>query len=222
MSLRRINLGLDTSGRPLVVDARTLAKLRAAEAALGFAFTIVQGSWSSADASAGTHTGAGAIDLRTWNLPASIPPAEAVRGLRLAGLIAWYRTPAQGFDEHIHAIDYGNPELAPAARTQVAAWEAGRNGLANNGPDDGARVTIPKQPPRKDWLTMATENEVRTIVREEVANLLGLDVYPGSKAKDVSLAEATRRAATAQLVKDQVADVREDVARVLAAVKGTK
>src|SRR5690606_23408984 len=48
---------------------------------------------------------------------------------------------------HVHAIDYGNPELSPAARRQVTAWEQGRNGLASNGPDDGPRVKIPKAPP---------------------------------------------------------------------------
>lgn len=148
--MARVNLGTDSSGRPLVVDDRTLAKLRLAESRLGFEFTIVQGSWrgnAGAAASADTHARGGVIDLRTWNLPASISPQEAVTALRRAGLVAWYRTTAQGFDPHIHAIDYGNPDLDPSAARQVTAWEQGRNGLASNGKDDGARVPIPKDPP---------------------------------------------------------------------------
>jgi GH25 family lysozyme M1 (1,4-beta-N-acetylmuramidase) len=149
--MTRVNLGKDTSGRPLIVDDTWLAKLRVAEAKLNFKFTIVQGSWrgsSGAAASADTHNRGGVVDLRSWNLPARISPREAVRELRLAGLISWYRTNAQGFDPHIHTIDYGNPDLDPSAARQVIAWKKGRNGLANNGPDDGARVTIPKTPPK--------------------------------------------------------------------------
>lgn len=150
--MARVTLGTDTSGRPLVVDDRTLAKLRAAEASLGFTFTIVQGSYrgsAGAAASAGTHDGGGVIDLRTWNL-GSIAPETAVLHLRRAGLIAWYRTTAQGFDPHIHAIDYGNPWLSPAAVVQVRAWERGENGLASGGADDGPRVPIPTDPPEED------------------------------------------------------------------------
>lgn len=146
----KISLGVDTSGRALVLDDRTLAKLRHAEARLGFTFTVVQGSYRSGEgaaASAGTHDRGGVIDLRTWNLPADIAPERAVRVLRESGLIAWYRTQAQGFDPHIHAIDYGNPDLAPAAAGQVKAWEQGYNGLASYGPDDGPRVAVPKNPP---------------------------------------------------------------------------
>ena len=149
--MKRVNLGTDTSGRPLVVDSRTLAKLGAAERRLGHKFVVVQGSYragAGAKASAGTHDRGGVIDLRTWDLPARITPQAAVRALREAGLIAWYRTKAQGFDPHIHAIDYGNPDLAPAAARQVTAWEQGRNGLANNGPDDGPRVPVPKAVPK--------------------------------------------------------------------------
>lgn len=167
--MNRVNLGHDTSGRPLVVDSRTLAKLRAAEDALAFAFTIVQGSYRGDDgaaASAGTHDRGGVIDLRTWNLPPRIAPQQAVHALRRNGLIAWYRTTAQGFDPHIHAIDYGNPDLSPSAARQVTAWEHGRNGLASNGPDDGPRIPIPKNPPTpKEWTDVATKEELQEAIR---------------------------------------------------------
>lgn len=190
--MARVTLGVDTSGRPLVVDDRTLAKLRLAEARLGHTFVIVQGSWrggSGATASAGTHDAGGVIDLRSWDIPATIGTTRAIRALREAGLIAWYRTQAQGFDPHIHAIDHGNPDLHPSAAYQVAEWKAGRNGLASRGPDDGPRVTIPTNPPedtmnlrdlfryklRKDGTTFADmlraiERDVRAI-RQDVAYL---------------------------------------------------
>lgn len=169
------NLGLDTSGRPLRVDDRTLRKLRAAEAALGHTFTIVQGSFragAGADASGPTHDKAGVIDLRSWDLPTRISPQKAVLELRRAGLVAWYRTQAQGFDPHFHAVDRGNPDLDPSAARQVTAWEQGRNGLASNGADDGPRVPIPLDPPVEDDMPY-TEKQiadiVRGVVREEIS-----------------------------------------------------
>lgn len=146
--MKRVNLGTDSSGRPLVIDSRTAAKLACAERRLGRTLTIVQGSYrggQGAAASAGTHDGGGVIDIRTWDQP---DPQQMVRVLRECGFIAWYRTRAQGFDPHIHAIDYGNPALSPSAAHQVREWEAGRNGLASRGLDDGPRVTIPKRAPR--------------------------------------------------------------------------
>ncbi|GAB3251403.1 hypothetical protein GCM10027425_09310 [Alteromonas gracilis] len=147
--MSRVNLGRDSSGRALIVDQTTLDKLDAAELRLGITLTITQGSYiNSTAASAGTHAKSGVIDLRTWDLPDRVTREQLVRTLRLCGLIAWLRTKAQGFDEeHVHAIDYGNPGLAPAAAAQVRAWQAGLNGLASAGPDDGPRVQVPKKAP---------------------------------------------------------------------------
>ena len=98
-----------------------------------------QGSYSgSVSASAGTHSGGGAIDL------APTDPADydrLVYEMRRVGWAAWRRTEAQGFDPHIHGIagPAGPGDLAPAASDQWADYLAGRNGLANNGPDDGPR-----------------------------------------------------------------------------------
>lgn len=173
--MARIDLGTDSSGRPLVVDDRTLAKLRAAEAALGHTFVIVQGSWRGANgaaASADTHARGGVIDLRSWDLPAHISPQKAVLEFRRAGLVTWYRTKAQGFDPHFHAIDRGNPDLDPSAARQVTAWEQGRNGLASNGADDGPRVPIPLDPPVEDdmpYTEKQLQDIVRGVVREEIS-----------------------------------------------------
>ena len=101
---------------------------------------ITQGSYTSAvEASFGTHSGGGAVDLSVMAagtyqvLEAEIEPL--VRALRLAGFAAWYRD----FDElypgspvHIHAIAIGDRELSLPAREQLAGphgyfW--GYNGL---------------------------------------------------------------------------------------------
>lgn len=145
-----VNLGKDSSGRKLTVDRTTLDKVRWAERRLGIKLTIVQGSYmgsSGASASANTHKGGGVIDIRTHDLPRRVSPQLLVKYLRWAGFVAWYRTKAQGFDPHIHAIDYGNPKLHSSAKHQVNEWAAGRNGLASGGKDDGARVTVPKRVP---------------------------------------------------------------------------
>jgi hypothetical protein len=39
-----------------------------------------------------------------------------------------------------HAIAISDTDLAPAAQKQVGKYYEGRNGLANNGPDDGPPV----------------------------------------------------------------------------------
>lgn len=118
------------------VDALTIAALEYAEQLAGKTFTVTQGSYNtSVSASAGTHAGGGAVDLRwTWD------HADIV-ALRRAGFAAWHRTPDQGgWPHHIHAVLVDHPKLSPAAARQVEAYRAGRNGLANNGPDDGPRI----------------------------------------------------------------------------------
>ena len=143
----RINLGADSSGRPLVVNRRTAEMLSKAvkRAGLTGKVVIVQGSYragNGAEASAGTHDGGGVIDIRTWNLTAA-QRDRLVLELRRAGFWAWYRTKAQGFDPHIHAVARGDRDLDPDAAAQVNAGERGLNGLASRGPDDGPRVPVP-------------------------------------------------------------------------------
>lgn len=141
----RVDLGKDSSGRPLVVNARTRDMLRAVEAMLQTRLTLVQGSYragAGASASAGTHDGGGVVDIRTWDLPGKgLTPEQVVLALRRAGFAAWFRTKAQGFDPHIHAVAIGDKQLHPTAKAQVEAYYRGRNGLANNGRDDGPRLS---------------------------------------------------------------------------------
>ncbi len=120
------------------VDALTIACIEHAEAIGGHQFVVTQGSYQDGHGdlnSAGTHDLGGVVDLRWCGHPACI------RALRQAGMFAWHRTPAQGpWVDHIHAGVLDHPLLAAGARAQQRAYLVGRNGLANNGPDDGPRL----------------------------------------------------------------------------------
>lgn len=114
------------------VDAITDAALKSTEATLGYELTVVQGSYNAGgvDASAGTHDGGGVVDLLPWDY------VNKIRALRRIGFAAWYRPEIPGlWGPHIHAVLIGNKKLAPVASRQVAAYLAGRDGLASNGPD---------------------------------------------------------------------------------------
>lgn len=118
------------------VDWLTRAALEATAKRLGYALTVTQGSYNAGgvSASAGTHDGGGVVDLAAWD------HVDKVRELRRTGFAAWYRPAIPGlWPAHIHAVLMGNRKLAPSARRQVDAYLAGRNGLANNGPDNGPR-----------------------------------------------------------------------------------
>lgn len=63
-----------------------------------------------------------------------------MKALRQVGFAAWERTPAQGFDPHIHAIAVSDTDMSPEAQAQVGDYFKGRNGLADHGEDDGPQV----------------------------------------------------------------------------------
>jgi len=145
--LRKIDLGLDTSGRPLVVNRRTKAMLEVVEGRVDRKVVIIQGSFMAgiaAAASDDTHDGAGVVDLRSRDLTDE-QAAELLLQLRKVGFAAFQRTTAQGFDEeHIHAVAVGDPGLDPSAKAQVKAYRHGGNGLG--GDDDGPRIPIRRFP----------------------------------------------------------------------------
>lgn len=130
------------------LDTSTARRLAWAEDVLGFPLVVVQGSYNgtAVAASAATHAGGGVVDIRTWNL-SEVQRKRALVVLRKAGLIAWYRTKAQGFDPHIHAVELASTTLSPSAARQRAAWRQGKNGLASGGDDDGPKVDIPTAMP---------------------------------------------------------------------------
>jgi hypothetical protein len=110
----------------------TAARLRYADGKL----TLTQGSYNAGKvgASAGTHDGGGVVDLSAYD------HERKVRELRRTGFAAWYRPAIKGlWPEHIHAVLIGNAKLSPSAARQVTAYLNGRNGLADNGADNGPR-----------------------------------------------------------------------------------
>lgn len=119
------------------VDQDTWKRVQLAGKALGYNLPLMQGSWShSVAASGGTHDGSGVIDLgivgKDWRA------AEAA--LRSQGLIAYWRTPQQGFSNHLHVI---NPtqysQMARNAQYQVKNYLSGLSGLKGNARDTGTR-----------------------------------------------------------------------------------
>ena len=145
--------------KKVTVDGKTLNKrtanmLHRAEQRLGEDLYVVQGSYNAGgvSASAGTHDGGGALDVSPTD-----HPDKVVKQLREVGFAAWHRTPDQGpWNEHIHAIAIGDREMSSGAHNQVTAYYNGRNGLANNLPDDGPRLSpIPVWPVKLDRLSLA-------------------------------------------------------------------
>lgn len=112
---------------------------------------VVQGSYNSGvGASAGTHDGGGAIDVSTYGWGDAADKKWIIKQGRLAGFAAWLRPTLPGvWNEHAHAVAIGDPELARGAANQVKSYYAGRNGLANNGPDPDPRVRITVWPNRQ-------------------------------------------------------------------------
>ena len=121
------------------VDWLTRAALEETARRLGYDLTLMQGSYNAGrvSASAGTHDGGGVVDLAPWDL------ANKLRELRRVGFAAWYRPAIPGlWGAHIHAVLIGNRKLAASAKAQVLDYLAGRNGLANDGSDDGPRQFV--------------------------------------------------------------------------------
>lgn len=147
-----VELGKDSSGRTLRLDASTIEKKNYADNKLGFKLTVTQGSYMSeeaAEASGTTHNDGGVLDLRVWDLPKRITIDMVLKEYREAGIILWLRTKAQGFDEiHFHGLDRGNPRMSPSAKRQEQSFLNGGNGLASNGPDDGPKVIVPINVPQ--------------------------------------------------------------------------
>ena len=148
------------------VDALTIAAIERAEKIGGHEFVVTQGSYqSTVAASAGTHDGGGAVDLR-W-----CGHLACIRALRVAGFAAWHRTPRQGpWPDHVHAIVVGHPALSASAASQVVAYRRGRNGLVSNGVDDGPSVPIAPPifpwPPVPKTLPARIQRTVEAVTRE--------------------------------------------------------
>lgn len=122
-----------------IVDWLTKAALLKAERILGYPLTIVQGSYNAGGvtASAGTHDGGGAVDLKATDA------LRKVGAMRASGFWAWRRLPSEGpWSEHVHCILEGDARASRGAVAQVAEGKAGRNGLANGAPDPHADIPV--------------------------------------------------------------------------------
>lgn len=127
-------------------NRKTVRMIRWAERRAGFKFTIAQGSFNAGGvaASAGTHDGS-ALDVGAAGLSRERRTA-IVHALKDAGFAAWYRSPADGFAPHIHAIPLDDKQVSSAARDQLVQYDLRRNALANNAPDRTYRPS-----PRVRW-----------------------------------------------------------------------
>lgn len=138
MAMKRI------TWRGVTLSQRTADMVAAAEKLCGFTLTPTQGSYNrgGVSASAGTHDGGGAVDVRARTLTAA-QKKKAVEMLRKVGFAAWLRKPSEGpWVEHIHCEAVGDPELSRGAKNQVTAYLNGRNGLASNGKDNATRAYV--------------------------------------------------------------------------------
>lgn len=136
---RTISVGAKTSMDGETVNKRTADMIKAAEKKAGLDFSLTQGSYNpgGVGASGGTHDGGGAVDISIQNISNR---TAAVKALRQVGFAAWERTPAQGFDPHIHAVAVSDTDMSPQAQEQVGDYFKGRNGLASHGKDNGPQV----------------------------------------------------------------------------------
>jgi hypothetical protein len=106
------------------------------EPRLGRTVNVFQGAYNtSVGASAGTHSGGGALDHLKGN------DAETIIW-RESGVADWQRgTPEDNyFDDHNHGIWQGCPHLSGDASGQVDQYEVGCDGLSGWGPDQSPSV----------------------------------------------------------------------------------
>ncbi|WP_197319936.1 peptidoglycan-binding protein [Saccharomonospora sp. NB11] len=140
---RPLTPGSRTTYQGFPFNQRTVDMLKEAAKLSGVSPVVEQGSYSPGNdpTSAGTHDGGGAVDIDAEALNGTQRTA-LVTALRKVGFAAWLRSPSQGnWPWHIHAIAINDTDLSTPAQKQVGSYYLGRNGLANNGPDDGPQVT---------------------------------------------------------------------------------
>lgn len=127
--------------RGVQLDARSAAMMdEVVRLCPGIDIQPSNGSWSGYGPSAGTHAGAGAVDIKAAGLT-PLERSEVVESMRVVGWAAWLRTPYQSdWPWHIHGVAVGCPGLSSAAADQVADYRQDRNGLASNLRDDGPRT----------------------------------------------------------------------------------
>ena len=133
--------------RGVKITARMRDMLRDAEARFqkkypGISIVPVQGSWSNGSLSGGTHSGAGAVDLRS-RIYTKDQLQYLLRCLKDVGLACWYRPfnwDGNDGGEHIHGLDKVKTGMDSGAKWQVDQYKAGRSGLTSNLRDTSYRA----------------------------------------------------------------------------------
>lgn len=123
--------------RGVKVNVRTRVMIERAESymkqmGINTKLSFSQGSYStSVSASAGTHDGGGALDIRI-NGFSSATADNVVKALRMAGFAGWRRGVNDSFPPHIHAIAIGDKRATPVAKNQVTEYRSGGDGLVGS------------------------------------------------------------------------------------------
>lgn len=198
------------------VDAYTIAWILRAEAIvrerwpqLAHELVITKGGYQPAadDDSADTHTRGGATDF-TWCHP------QCLLALRLAGGFIWHRVKTAAWNDHMHGAPIGHPDMAPGLARQETAYFNRRDGLANNGPDNGPRLD---PIPRPIWPWPPTEeNEV--ISKEDraaiVKDLLDAPIAGDGRTVRQALRQASKAAGLADQVANRSAELLDEIGAI--------
>lgn len=217
------------------LDARSRDMIVAARVVCAAPLEITQGCYNAGGvaASAGTHDGGGAMDIRAKTL-SDAQIKEAVNVLRHVGFAAWHRLPSEGpWVEHIHCVAVGCPDLSRGAARQVTAYRADRNGLANNKADNGPRTWVnwTWEKYKQTYPHLLTEDELSAA---DVTKILNAITASESRTKSFVEARTQAYASWGARHTDQVvgaaegraddivqAELEEYGGRVLAAPSGT-
>ena len=128
-------------------------------------------------ASEGTHDKDGVIDVEIVGL--SWPDTQTF--MRRKGWAAWWRHAWQGFSHHVHAVSLGCPgpvgEFVPGQIDDYHAHAWGLAGLHDPGSDPtwfppDIDSTVFDYAAWEDDLMALTEEQTRTIIRDELATFL--------------------------------------------------
>lgn len=125
-------------------DYRTVRALNWVERESGIKIVPSNGSFNtSVDASGTTHAGAGAVDCRIVGLT-DREVHRLVKTMKDAGFAVWLRKEVPGlWGAHVHGVLHGTAGASRSAKWQMAEFDAGRNGLTNQGADRSYRPSPP-------------------------------------------------------------------------------
>lgn len=116
---------------------------------------------TASSASASTHVGGWAVDVRSWNLTAEQRRTVIYEATKY-GIPIYYRTAADGFDPHFHGMVNAG-RLTPCSY-QIDSMRNGRNGLRNNAIDRDKAL----RPAQSAWLSYGS---AVAALRAEIAGL---------------------------------------------------